>query len=180
MGPRGLKKATQVAILNANYLSKKLESSYKVLYKGEKGLVAHEFILDVREFKKTANVEVADIAKRLMDYGMLIKCLYSRAVFVPTQPGSTLGFHAPTISWPVPGTMMIEPTESEDKDELDRFCDSLLSIRQEISDIENNRVDKVNNVLKNAPHPQSKIVSNEWNKPYTREQAAFPLVISEL
>lgn len=104
MGPRGLRKATQVAILNANYMSKRLEKYYKTLYKGETGLIAHEFILDVRDFKKTANVEAVDIAKRLMDYG----------------------FHAPTMSWPVAGTLMIEPTESEDKVELDRFCDSLI------------------------------------------------------
>lgn len=104
MGPNGLKKATQVAILNANYMSKKLEKYYKTLYKGKTGLVAHEFILDVRDFKKTANIEVVDIAKRLMDYG----------------------FHAPTMSWPVSGTLMIEPTESEDKTELDRFCDALI------------------------------------------------------
>ena len=104
MGPRGLCKATQVAILNANYMSKRLEKYYKTLYKGETGLIAHEFILDVRAFKKTANVEAVDIAKRLMDYG----------------------FHAPTMSWPVAGTLMIEPTESEDKTELDRFCDSLI------------------------------------------------------
>jgi glycine dehydrogenase len=104
MGPRGLRKATQVAILNANYMSKRLEKYYKTLYKGETGLIAHEFILDIRDFKKSANIEAADIAKRLMDYG----------------------FHAPTMSWPVAGTLMIEPTESEDKIELDKFCDSLI------------------------------------------------------
>lgn len=104
MGPRGLRKATQVAILNANYMSKRLEGYYKTLYKGSAGLVAHEFIIDVRDLKKTANIEAVDIAKRLMDYG----------------------FHAPTMSWPVPGTLMIEPTESEDKSELDRFCDALI------------------------------------------------------
>lgn len=104
MGPRGLRKATQVAILNANYMSKKLEGPYKILYKGVTGLVAHEFILDIRDLKKTANIEAVDIAKRLMDYG----------------------FHAPTMSWPVAGTLMIEPTESEDKVELDRFCDALI------------------------------------------------------
>lgn len=104
MGPKGLRKATQVAILNANYMSKRLEKYYKTLYKGDTGLIAHEFILDIRDLKKTANIEAADIAKRLMDYG----------------------FHAPTMSWPVAGTLMIEPTESEDKTELDRFCDSLI------------------------------------------------------
>lgn len=104
MGPRGLRKATQVAILSANYMSKRLEKYYKTLYKGKTGLVAHEFILDIRDLKRSANIEAVDIAKRLMDYG----------------------FHAPTMSWPVPGTLMIEPTESEDKEELDRFCDALI------------------------------------------------------
>ncbi|XP_076757036.1 glycine dehydrogenase (decarboxylating), mitochondrial [Xylocopa sonorina] len=152
MGPKGLRKATQVAILNANYMSKRLETYYKTLYKGKTGLVAHEFILDVRDFKKTANVEAADIAKRLMDYG----------------------FHAPTMSWPVPGTLMIEPTESEDKKELDRFCNALISIRQEINDIESGKLDMVKNPLKLAPHTQEQVVSSTWDRPYSRELAAFP------
>ncbi|XP_056635016.1 glycine dehydrogenase (decarboxylating), mitochondrial [Diorhabda sublineata] len=153
MGPKGLKKATQIAILNANYMSKKLESHYTTLFKSSaSGLVAHEFIIDTREFKKTAKIEVADIAKRLMDYG----------------------FHAPTMSWPVAGTLMIEPTESEDKQELDRFCDSLISIREEIRDIEEGRSDVRINPLKMAPHTQGQVISSSWERPYSREQAAFP------
>ncbi|XP_066992669.1 glycine dehydrogenase (decarboxylating), mitochondrial [Anabrus simplex] len=154
MGPRGLRHATQVAILNANYMSRRLEGHYRTLYKGQKSaLVAHEFILDVRDFKKTANIEAVDIAKRLMDYG----------------------FHAPTMSWPVNGTLMIEPTESEDKEELDRFCDALIAIRQEITDIEEGRMDLRTNPLKMAPHTQMDVISSDWNRPYTREQAAFPV-----
>nr|CAD7611074.1 unnamed protein product [Timema genevievae] len=153
MGPRGLRKATQVAILNANYMSRRLEDHYPTLYKGQNSrLVAHEFILDVRELKKSANIEAVDIAKRLMDYG----------------------FHAPTMSWPVNGTLMIEPTESEDKEELDRFCDALISIRQEISEIEHGRMDPRTNPLKMAPHTMEAVIASEWNRPYTREQAAFP------
>ncbi|XP_060529561.1 glycine dehydrogenase (decarboxylating), mitochondrial [Cylas formicarius] len=153
MGPRGLRKATQVAILNANYMSKVLEPHYVTLFKSaSSGLVAHEFIIDVREFKKTANVEAADVAKRLMDYG----------------------FHAPTMSWPVAGTLMIEPTESEDKQELDRFCDALICIRGEIRDIEEGRMDVRMNPLKMAPHTQEMVTSSVWERPYTREQAAFP------
>lgn len=152
MGPKGLKKASQVAILNANYMSKRLEGHYKTLYKGERGLVAHEFIIDVRDLKKSANIEPGDIAKRLMDYG----------------------FHAPTMSWPVARTLMIEPTESEDLQELDRFCDALISIRKEIKDIEDGVIDMRINPLKMAPHTQAALISEEWNRPYTREQAAFP------
>lgn len=153
MGPRGLRKATQVAILNANYMSKFLEAHYTTLFKSPtSNLVAHEFIIDVRDFKKSANIEAADIAKRLMDYG----------------------FHAPTMSWPVPGTLMIEPTESEDKQELDRFCDALISIRQEIRDIEEGKLDVRINPLKMAPHTQEQVISSSWERPYTREQAAFP------
>lgn len=154
MGPEGLRKATQVAILNANYMSKRLEKYYKTLYKGKTGLVAHEFILDIRDFKKTANIEAVDIAKRLMDYG----------------------FHAPTMSWPVAGTLMIEPTESEDKKELDRFCNALIYIREEINDIENGKLDIVKNPLKMAPHTQEQVISSTWNRPYSRELAAFPAV----
>uniref|UniRef100_A0A8D9A249 Glycine cleavage system P protein n=1 Tax=Cacopsylla melanoneura TaxID=428564 RepID=A0A8D9A249_9HEMI len=154
MGGAGLRKATQVAILNANYMSKILESHYKTMFRSSRsGLVAHEFVIDVRDFKKSANVEAVDIAKRLMDYG----------------------FHAPTMSWPVPGTLMIEPTESEDKQELDRFCAALISIRSEIRDIEEGKVDKENNLLKHSPHTQKQLLSSEWNRPYSRTQAAFPL-----
>ncbi|CAG9854691.1 unnamed protein product [Phyllotreta striolata] len=153
MGPKGLRKATQVAILNANYMSKILEQHYATLFKcPSSNLVAHEFIIDTREFKKTANIEAADIAKRLMDYG----------------------FHAPTMSWPVAGTLMIEPTESEDKQELDRFCDSLISIREEIREIEEGRADPRINPLKMAPHTQEQVISSTWERPYSREQAAFP------
>lgn len=153
MGSRGLKRATQVAILNANYMSKRLEGEYKTLFKDPKtGLVAHEFILDIRDYKKTANIEAVDIAKRLMDYG----------------------FHAPTMSWPVGGTLMIEPTESEDKEELDKFCEAMIYIRNEIREIEEGRMDKSVNPLKMSPHTQAQVVSDNWNRPYSRELAAFP------
>lgn len=155
MGGRGLKRATQIAILNANYMSKRLEKHFKTLFKDNKAnLVAHEFILDVRDFKKTANIEAVDIAKRLMDYG----------------------FHAPTMSWPVSGTLMIEPTESEDKEELDRFCDAMIKIREEIQAIENGDMNKNINPLKMAPHTQHQVIFGKWNRPYTRQQAAFPAV----
>ncbi|XP_066903740.1 glycine dehydrogenase (decarboxylating), mitochondrial-like [Halyomorpha halys] len=153
MGAKGLRKATQVAILNANYMSKRLEGHYSTLFRSQStDLVAHEFILDVREYKKTANVEAVDIAKRLMDFG----------------------FHAPTMSWPVTGTLMIEPTESEDKEELDRFCEALICIKEEINEIEKGGMDKRINPLKCAPHTQKQIITEDWNRPYTREQAAFP------
>lgn len=152
MGGPGLTRATQVAILNANYMAKRLEKHYRVLYAGVKGCVAHEFILDVRPFKESAGVEAMDVAKRLMDYG----------------------FHAPTVSFPVAGTLMIEPTESESKAELDRFCDALIAIRGEIQDIAEGRMPRTNNVLKNAPHTASAVTATEWTRPYTREQAAFP------
>jgi len=152
MGEAGLKKATQVAILNANYMAKRLEGHYDVLFKGANGRVAHEFIIDVRPFEKTAGVKTDDIAKRLMDYG----------------------FHAPTMSWPVPGTLMFEPTESEPKAELDRVCDAMIAIREEIRAIEQGASDRVNNPLKNAPHTVHVVTATEWNKPYSREVAAFP------
>ncbi|XP_065339438.1 glycine dehydrogenase (decarboxylating), mitochondrial [Cloeon dipterum] len=152
MGAKGLRKATQVAILNANYMSKRLSKHYHTLFKGKNSLVAHEFIIDVRPFKKTANIEPVDLAKRLMDYG----------------------FHAPTMSWPVAGTLMIEPTESEDKQELDRFCEALICIRKEIQDIEEGRMDIRTNPLKMAPHTQAQVITSEWNRPYSRELAAFP------
>jgi glycine dehydrogenase len=142
-----------MAILNANYVAKRLDPHYPVLYKGAHGLVAHECIVDPRAFKASAGVEVEDIAKRLMDYG----------------------FHAPTVSFPVAGTLMIEPTESEPKAELDRFCDALIQIRDEIREIESGTADKKDNVLKNAPHPVRRIVSDSWQHAYTREQAAFPV-----
>ncbi len=153
LGYDGVKMATEYAILNANYMRARLQKDYDILYLGTHGTCAHEFIVDLRPFKKSAEVEAEDIAKRLMDYG----------------------FHAPTMSFPVPGTIMIEPTESEDKAELDRFCDALLSIREEIRDIEEGRADRKNNVLKNAPHTQETIISDQWNKPYGREAAAYPL-----
>ncbi len=152
MGGDGLTKATQVAILNANYMAKRLSKYYSVLFTGKNGMAAHEFILDLRPFKKSADVEVEDVAKRLMDFG----------------------FHAPTISWPVPGTMMIEPTESESKTELDRYCEALMLIRQEIADIEEGRLPRDNNPLKHAPHTIETIAQSDWPHPYSREQAAFP------
>ncbi len=151
MGPGGLTEATKIAILNANYIAKRLDPYFPVLFKGKHGLVAHECILDLRQWKD-AGIEVEDVAKRLMDYG----------------------FHAPTISWPVAGTMMVEPTESEPKHELDRFCDALISIHAEIEAIANGKTDRKNNILKNAPHTVRQIASDKWERPYSREQAAFP------
>lgn len=152
MGEAGLTNATRYAILNANYIKARLEQHYPVLYAGANGRCAHEMILDCRAFKNFG-IEVTDIAKRLMDYG----------------------FHAPTVSFPVAGTLMIEPTESEPKHELDRFCDAMIAIRQEIEEVEKGVSDKVNNPLKNAPHTAGVIISEEWTKPYSREKAAFPL-----
>jgi glycine dehydrogenase len=149
MGAEGLTQATKTAILNANYIAKRLEPYFPVLYKGHGNLVAHECILDLRAFK---SVSVEDVAKRWMDYG----------------------FHAPTISWPVPGTMMVEPTESEPKAELDRFCEALIRIHGEIQAIESGQADKANNLLKNAPHTADTVCADKWEHPYTREQAAFP------
>jgi glycine dehydrogenase len=152
MGTDGLTDATKVAILNANYIAKCLEDYYPVLYKGSNGLVAHECILDLRSLKKSAGVEIDDVAKRLMDFG----------------------FHAPTVSWPVAGTIMVEPTESESLPELDRFCEALIAIRQEIAEIESGKVDAEDNLLKNAPHTAASLLTAEWNHPYSREQAAYP------
>jgi glycine dehydrogenase len=152
MGSKGLTEATVAAILNANYIAKRLDPHYPVLYKGKNGFVAHECILDLRPVKKSAGIEVDDVAKRLMDYG----------------------FHAPTVSFPVPGTMMVEPTESESKEELDRFCDAMIAIRKEIAEIEAGRMDPHDNLLKNAPHTAEALMAAEWNHPYTREQAAYP------
>ena len=152
MGAKGLTKATEVAILNANYIAKRLEAYYPILFKGKSGLVAHECIIDLRPLKKRAGVEVDDVAKRLMDYG----------------------FHAPTVSWPVIGTMMIEPTESEPKEELDRFCDAMISIYQEAEAIAEGKIDPQNNPLKNAPHTAESLICGDWDRPYSREQAAYP------
>ncbi|XP_011792747.1 PREDICTED: glycine dehydrogenase (decarboxylating), mitochondrial [Colobus angolensis palliatus] len=153
MGGKGLKQATETAILNANYMAKRLEKHYRILFRGARGYVGHEFILDTRPFKKSANIEAVDVAKRLQDYG----------------------FHAPTMSWPVAGTLMVEPTESEDKAELDRFCDAMISIRQEIADIEEGRIDPRVNPLKMSPHSLTCVTSSHWDRPYSREVAAFPL-----
>ena len=153
MGASGLKRATQVAILNANYMAQRLRNHYPIVYTGRSGRVAHEFIIDLRGFKTSAGVTVDDVAKRLMDFGM----------------------HAPTMSWPVAGTMMIEPTESESQAELDRFCDAMISIREEIRAIENGEADRENNLLRNAPHTAQAVAADEWTHPYGREQAAFPL-----
>jgi glycine dehydrogenase len=152
MGTVGLKKATATAILNANYMKHRLSEGYDVLFSGQNGTVAHEMIVDPRPLKLTSGIQVEDIAKRLIDYG----------------------FHAPTVSFPIPGTLMIEPTESESKAELDRFCDALLSIRKEIAEIENGSADKEDNVLKNAPHTAESVISSDWNRPYSREKAAYP------
>lgn len=149
--------ATKVGLLNANYLLCRLKPHYKILYTNDHGRCAHEFILDARPFKETAGVEAIDIAKRLQDYG----------------------FHAPTMSWPVPNTLMIEPTESESKEELDRFADALIGIREEIREVEEGKQPREGNVLKMAPHPQLDIVVGDregrWERPYSREKAAYPL-----
>lgn len=152
MGAEGLTQATKVAILNANYIARRLEQYYPVLYKGKNALVAHECILDLRSLKKSAGIEIDDVAKRLMDYG----------------------FHAPTVSWPVAGTIMVEPTESESIEELDRFCDAMIAIRSEIAEIESGKADPQDNLLKNAPHTAESLIVGEWNHPYSREQAAYP------
>jgi glycine dehydrogenase len=151
MGGEGLTEATKVAILNANYIAKRLDRYFPVLFKGKRGLVAHECILDLRQWK-SAGVEVEDVAKRLMDYG----------------------FHAPTVSFPVAGTMMVEPTESESKAEIDRFCDAMISIHAEIEAVALGKADRQNNVLKNAPHTAQQVISDKWDRPYSREQAAYP------
>jgi glycine dehydrogenase len=153
LGLDGLKKSTEIAILNANYIKKRLSGHYKILYTGNKGHVAHEMILDCNEFHKTADIMVGDIAKRLMDYG----------------------FHAPTVAFPVAGTLMVEPTESEPLFELDRFCDAMIGIREEIREIEEMKADKGTNLLKNAPHTAAMVCANDWDMPYSRERAAFPV-----
>jgi glycine dehydrogenase len=153
LGESGLKKATEYAILNANYMKAKLENNFKILFTGKSGTCAHEFIVDLRPFKNSAGIEAEDVAKRLMDYG----------------------FHAPTLSFPVPGTIMIEPTESENKQELDKFCDALISIYEEIKSVENGEADKKDNVLKNSPHTLVVITADDWNHAYPRSKAAFPL-----
>src|SRR5438093_3620508 len=152
MGRDGLTEATKVAILNANYVAKRLAGHYELLYSGRNGLVAHECIIDTRPFKQSAGVDVEDIAKRIIDYG----------------------FHPPTVSFPVAGTLMIEPSESESKEELDRFCDALIAIREEIREIEEGRSSRDNNLLSNAPHTLEDVISDRWDRPYSRERAAFP------
>jgi len=153
MGGKGLTNATKIAILNANYIKARLDEHYPTLYVGSNGRVGHEMIIDMRQFKQSANIEVEDIAKRLMDYG----------------------FHAPTVSFPVPGTMMIEPTESEPLAELDRFCDAMIAIRKEIAEVEQGLMPKDNNLLKHAPHTAHVIMQDAWDRPYSRMQAAYPL-----
>ena len=152
LGAKGLKESTKYAILNANYMKVKLEKHFKILYAGENGRVAHEMILECRDLKEASGIEVTDIAKRLMDYG----------------------YHAPTVSFPVAGTLMIEPTESEGKEELDRFCEAMASIREEIEHVSTGKYPRENNILKNAPHTLDQCTSDEWHYNYTRKQAAFP------
>jgi glycine dehydrogenase len=152
MGEEGLLEATKAAILSANYIAARLSPFFTVLYKGRNGRVAHECILDLREWKQRAGIEVEDIAKRLMDYG----------------------FHAPTMSWPVPGTLMIEPTESESKAELDRFCDSMIAIHGELCAVERGELSRTDNPLKNAPHTAAGVASDVWSHAYSREVAAYP------
>ena len=152
MGGEGLTRATELAILNANYMATRLAGHYEILYTNEKGRCAHEFIIDCRAFDKAADIKIDDVAKRLMDYG----------------------FHGPTMSWPVPGTLMVEPTESETRAELDRFCDAMISIRAEIRAVEDGSADRENNVLRNSPHCLHAVTGDSWDHPYTREQAAYP------
>jgi glycine dehydrogenase len=153
MGSAGLTHQTKIALLNANYIMSRLKEHYPILYTNDNGRCAHEFILDARGFKDKTGIEAIDIAKRLQDYG----------------------FHAPTMSWPVANTLMIEPTESESKEELDRFCDAMIEIRKEIRDVEEGKAPREGNILKMAPHPQKDLLQNDWDRPYTREQAAYPL-----
>jgi glycine dehydrogenase len=153
MGADGLKRATEVAILNANYMAARLLPHYPVLYTGANGMVAHECIIDCRGFAAVSGIQVEDIAKRLQDYG----------------------FHAPTMSWPVAGTLMIEPTESESKAEIDRYCDAMIAIRHEITDIERGTLDRTDNPLKNAPHTAAEVTAETWTHAYSRSRAAFPL-----
>ena len=152
MGPEGLREATQIAILNANYMAKKLETYYPILYRGLSGYSAHEFIIDIRPIKSESGITEEDIAKRLMDYG----------------------FHAPTMSWPVAGTMMIEPTESESKEELDRFCEAMILIKKEIDNVVSGKFDIIDNPLKNSPHTMVHIMNDKWDHKYSRKIAAFP------
>jgi len=152
LGPLGVTEATRVAILNANYLKSRLEQHFPVLYAGARGRVAHELIFDLRGFKPHG-IDEMDVAKRLIDYG----------------------FHAPTVSFPVAGTLMVEPTESESLDELDRFCDAMIEVRREIDDVVTGRADRTDNVLKNAPHTAEAVAATTWTHPYTREEAAFPV-----
>ena len=152
MGSEGLKKASQVAILNANYIAYKLKNHFPILYKGKTGKVAHECIIDIRKIKSETGISEEDIAKRLIDFG----------------------FHAPTMSWPVYGTMMIEPTESESLSELNRFCDTLIKIKEEIEKIKSGEFDKSDNPIKNAPHTHVELASNDWKHKYSREEAAYP------
>jgi glycine dehydrogenase len=152
MGAEGLTRATSTAVLAANYVASRLDEHFPVLYRGHNGLVAHECIIDTRPFKQSAGVEVEDIAKRIIDYG----------------------FHPPTVSFPVPGTLMIEPTESESKEELDRFCDALIAIREEIKEIEIGVAQRDDNLLIHAPHTLQQVIADDWSRPYSRERAAFP------
>ena len=152
MGSTGLRRASEVAILNANYMAFRLKDHYEILFTNDNGCCAHEFILECRGFEKSSGIRIDDIAKRLMDYG----------------------FHAPTMSWPVAGTLMVEPTESESREELDRFCDAMIAIRAEIKVIEEGRADTEDNLLKNAPHTMEMIGSDEWTHPYSRQEAAWP------
>ena len=152
LGPDGLRKASENAILSANYIAARLSSHFPVLYKGKSGRVAHECIFDFRPFKETAGVSVEDVAKRLTDYG----------------------FHAPTMSWPVAGTLMVEPTESEPKVELDRFCDAMIAIAAEIQAVADGKMSKTDNPLINAPHTAEEVTADVWDHPYSRAKAAFP------
>ena len=151
MGAASLRQASAVALLSANYLAHRLDAHYPVLFRGATGRVAHECILDLRPLKRSASIDVDDIAKRLMDFG----------------------FHAPTVSWPVAGTVMVEPTESESLAELDRFCDAMIAIREEVRAIESGAMDPINNPLKQAPHTMASVISDQWDRPYSREQRPF-------
>ena len=153
LGWEGMKRSTEVAIINANYIKSRLHGHFETLYSGEMGRCAHEMILECRPFKQEGGIDVTDIAKRLMDYG----------------------FHAPTVSFPVAGTLMVEPTESESLQELDRFCDAMIAIRQEIQDVLDGKADATNNLLTNAPHTLEEVSADDWNYPYSRKEAAYPV-----
>ena len=172
-----MKQATQIALLNANYMARRLDGAYKILYTNKNDMCAHEFIIDVRPFESTAGIAAIDIAKRLHVSVLCVIKPFRLLLLIEIKriDLQDYGFHSPTMSFPVAGTLMIEPTESESKAELDRFCDAMLHIRKEIADIESGKQPKDNNLLTNAPHPIEVVLADTWDKPYSRELAAYPM-----